>query len=109
MRARPAAQPFATEIGERLLRSAHPAAHQLVAVEHDHEIPAPPIEGQFLSAGNLRRSDEFACLHATFSRRGPPPGGFTAMQRGVKGARCDISSIQNSTASASSEEHPSEL
>ena len=54
--AAPAADAGASQLGERLFRTAQAAVHQLVGAEHDGEFAAAPLEAQFLAAArNLRR------------------------------------------------------
>ena len=52
------AQPLAHQGGERLFRTARPAAHQLLFAEQDLVIPAVAEEMQVPAAGNGRRIDE---------------------------------------------------
>jgi hypothetical protein len=50
-------QPLTTHDGKRLFRPAHPAAHEFVAIQQDHEVAPAPEQSKVLAPGHLRRAD----------------------------------------------------
>ena len=64
MRAVAPRDPFAAERCQRLFGPPLARAHQLVAVEDDHEVLVVGIEAQFLSAGDMGGIDQFARDHS---------------------------------------------